>query len=235
MTYPVAQLISNAYYTTGIVGRGFQSVNGDDRTQDGLQFLNEIIAEKSLDSVFIPYDSYQHITMVPGQETYYVPKLIRLATLTFNQGTIRYPLIRDNINRYFAVGRADNIQSLPVHYFAERVLGGTNLWFYFLPASNFELNIYGKFGYNQVAYNDDLETQFDDFQILYLRYKLAERICHYYTVPFNEEAKMQLDNLERRFNNLSGEDLSITKFSFSTVRDPYNYAWGILGKGWVPG
>lgn len=235
MSYPVAQLISDAYYTSGIVGRGFQRVNGDARAQDGLNMLNEIILEKSLDAVFIPYSTYQHLTMVPGQETYFVSGLIRLDTLTFNMGTIRYPLIRDNINRYFAVGRADNIQSLPVHYFAERVLNGTNLWFYFSPSSNFILNIYGKFAYNPVSYNDDLSTQFDNFQILYFKYKLAGRLCDYYELPFSESAKMQLDNLERRFNNLSGEDLSINKFSFSTVRDPYNYAWGILSKGWVPG
>lgn len=235
MAYPVAQLIGDAYFTSGIVGRGFQSVNGDARTQDGLRMLNQIIVEKSLDYVFIPYDLHTTLTMIPGQEKYYVPNLIKLNTLTFNQGTIRYPLIRDNINRYFATGRADNIQSLPVHFFAERALGGMNLYFYFLPASDFTLNIDGRFSYSQVNYNDDLSLQFDQFQILYFQYKLADRICDYYTFPFSEAAKQQLDNLERRFNDLSGEDLSITKFSFSTVKDPYNYAWGILGKGWVPG
>ena len=235
MPTTVAQLLSYAYFTSGVVGRGFMAVNGDARTTDGLQLLNEIIAEKSMDTVFIPYDTHSQLTMVPGQEVYYVPKLFRLTALTFNQGTIRYPLIRDNINRYFATGRADGVESLPVHFFAERNLGGMNLYFYFVPASNFTLNIMGRFGYNSVVLNEDLELQFDKFQILYFRYKLAERICHFYTIPFSELAKAQLDNLESRFNNLSGEDLSITKFSFSTVRDPYNYAWGILGKGWVPG
>lgn len=234
MVAPVGLLITNAYLTSGIVGAGFQSVSGS-QSENGLLMLNEIILEKSMDSVFISYDSHRQLTMVPGQEVYYVPNLIRLNTLTFNQGTVRYPLIRDNINRYFATGRVDGIQSLPVHFFAERALGGMQLYFYFLPASDFVLNIDGRYAYSKVAINDDLNTQFDDFQILYFRYKLAERICDFYTVPFSEKAKLQLDNFERRINNLSGEDLSLTKYSFSTVRDPYNYAWGILGKGWVPG
>lgn len=234
MVAPVAQLISDGYFTSGIVGRGFQSVSGQ-QSEDGLRMLNQIILEKSMDSVFLPYDTHAQVTMVPGQEVYYVSGLIRLNTLTFNQGTVRYPLIRDNINRYFATGRVDDVQSLPVHYFAERALGGMKLYFYFVPSSDFVLNIDGRYSYSKVAYNEDLNLHFDDFQILYFQYKLAERICDFYTVPFSEEAKQQLNNLERRFNNLSGEDLSITKYSMSTVRDPYNYAWAILGKGWVPG
>lgn len=235
MPYPVSQLIGDAYFTSGVVGRGFQNVNGDSRSVDGLRLLNQIILEKSMDAVFIPYDLHTTFNTVAGQEKYFVSNLIKLNTLTFNMGIIRYPLIRDNINRYFATGRADNVQSLPVHYFAERALSGMNIYFYFLPSSTFVVNVDGRFAYNPVSINGDLEIQFDPFQILYFQYKLAERLCDYYTFPFSEAAKAQLDNLERRFNNLSGEDLSISKYSFSTVRDPYNYAWGILGRGWVPG
>lgn len=234
MTSPVSQLINDAYATSGIVGRGFQNANGDSRAEDGLRLLNEIILEKSLDSVFIPYDTHIQLTMIPGEEKYFVPGLIKLNALTFNNGNVRYPLVRDNLMRYFGTGRVDGMQSLLTHFFAERILNGMNLYFYFVPSSNFILNIDGRFTYATVNYNDDLSEKFDPFQVLYFRYKLAERICNFYTFPFDESAKAQLDNLERRLNNLSGEDLSITKYNFATVKCPYNYAWAALGKGWIP-
>lgn len=239
MTYPVARLVNESFNMSGVVGAGFQSVNGDSRAQQGLQLLNDIIVEKSMDAVFIPYDTHEQVPMVAGQEIYFIPKLVKLNTLTYNLTTgpnsLRFPLFRDNINQYFATGRANGIQSLPTQYFAERTLDGMKLYFYFVPNSNYVLNIDGRYSYDEVAYNTDLLIQFDRFQIVYFKYKLTSRICDFYNVPMSEESKQQLDNMERRFNNLSGEDMSIVKGTFSSSQSSYNYAWAPLYKGFIPG
>lgn len=235
MPYTVAQLVTEAFNMSGVVGAGFQSVNGDSRAQQGLQLFNDIIVEKSMDAVFLPYDVHTTVNLVPGQAIYFVENLIRLNTLTFNIGTVRYPMMRDNINSFFATGRVDDIQSLPFRYFAERALDGMNIYLYFSPQGNYVLNIDGRYAYSEVTYNADLLLQFDRFQIVYFKYKLASRICDFYNVPMSEASKQQLDNMERRFNNLSGEDLSIVKSNFSTADIGYNYAWAALYKGWVPG
>ena len=42
MAYTTLQLINNAYYESGIVSRGFETVSGPQAT-DGVQFLNDLI------------------------------------------------------------------------------------------------------------------------------------------------------------------------------------------------
>ena len=100
MAYPVIQLLNEAFYTSGILGRGFQDATGDPRTYDALWLLNEIINLKSTDALFIPYNTHQSFQFTPGQESYLVDGLIETNAVTFNIGTVRYPLIQDNVLRY---------------------------------------------------------------------------------------------------------------------------------------
>ena len=187
-----------------------------------------------MDAVFIPYNTHETFSFIPGQETYFINGLIETNSVTFNIGDLRYPLIQDNINRYFSTGRVDNIQSLPIHFFAERALGGTNLYFYFSPESDYVCNITGKFSYQSVELNDDLQTQFDNFQIAFFRYKLAHNLCEFYTIPFSEDAQRTLNSLESRFIDISGTDLTVKCLNFSQASVAFDYDWAPLFTGWVP-
>lgn len=71
MAYTTLQLINNAYYESGIVSRGFETVSGQ-QANDGLQFLNDLIADKTVENGLIPYYQEYNFTAVTGQERYFI-------------------------------------------------------------------------------------------------------------------------------------------------------------------
>ena len=56
MAYLVNSLISEAYYTSGIVSRQFQQVAGD-QLETGFNKLNEILTDSTIEEDMIPYFS----------------------------------------------------------------------------------------------------------------------------------------------------------------------------------
>jgi hypothetical protein len=232
--YTLAQLVSGAYYESGVVARGLQAVSGP-QASDGLMLFNEILVEKSMDTVFLPYLTEFTMDLEPQTETYFVSGLRELATLTFNIGNVRFPLDEMGVKEYNATGRVDNVSALPVSFWLQRVLGGMNIKLYPLPASTYVLNILGKFDYPQVSnYEIDLDQTYDDFQILYFKFKLAYRILLFNKQPVPQTLKEQLDNLERRFHDLSGQDWSIQKISTVNCGFYPNYMQVALKDGWRP-
>ncbi len=53
MAYPVTLVISEAFYTSGIVSRQFQTVAGD-QEETGFLKLNEILTDTGIESDMIP-------------------------------------------------------------------------------------------------------------------------------------------------------------------------------------
>ena len=98
MAYNTNQLISGAYYAAGIVSREFETVSGSQMT-DGLTWLNNIITEKSVNSGMIPYETTYNANFVIGQESYYIPNLIQVDTLTFFLENVRYAKKYEKRNR----------------------------------------------------------------------------------------------------------------------------------------
>ena len=96
----VRALIADAYYLSGVVSRGAEGVSGSE-VSDGLQKLNALLSILSRSGKYITYDTTATVTCVSGQETYYVADLIDLDVLTFNNGTLRFPLERDSKYQYF--------------------------------------------------------------------------------------------------------------------------------------
>src|ERR1019366_7669509 len=94
--------------------------------------------------------------LVQGQELYFIPNLLQIDALTLNDGVNRYLMIEQSRRDYFATSRVDNIQSLPMTFRQERVLGGTNLYFYFFPNKVYTINYSGKFCFTDVALTTDL-------------------------------------------------------------------------------
>lgn len=229
----VNQLISNAYHLSNIVSIDFELPTGTQFTT-GLQLLNGILDESSLDSVLIPFYTHEDFNTVIGQEIYEIPNLIECTSLTFNINTVRFPMVRDSLNRYNAVGRVDNITSLPFHYYVEKYLSGSKIYLYFIPSQIFVMRITGKFTIPDAAIGEDLETVYPPYYCKWLTYRLAAELCELYGMQLNPQSIQRLNNLERRLNKMVGADLTIDKYRFIS-RPPVDdmYGQANIGKGWT--
>jgi len=234
MAYTARQLITKSYYLSGIVARRLQSVSGN-QLSDGLDLLNDLLAVKTVDQRLIPYYREYALTAVIGQEKYFIADLIAVETFTFNIGSVRYSTTPASRKQYFGTGRVDTIQSLPYNWHIERKLGGSDLYIYFLPNTNYPMKIWGKFGLTEVAdENVDLSLTYDKFYIEYLRYALAEYICADYNIMFQPQSAQKLKELEYTLIDLSPKDLTLQKFSTLQSDTGVNYADVNLGRGWRP-
>jgi hypothetical protein len=234
MAYTVTDLITRAYYLSQVVSRELQTVTGQ-QLDDALIWLNALLSLKSAYSRVIPYFQEYDFNAVIGQEEYFIPELVQPETLTFNIGPVRYSTMPQSRRPYFGSGRVDNITSLPFNWHFERVLGGSNIFLYFLPSDNFPIKIWGKFGFTNVTFNQDLLLTYDEYYIDYLRYRLALRICSEYGIPMQPQAMDELRELEEAMTDVSPPDMSLSKVS--TLQGETGINWGDIniGRGWRPG
>lgn len=233
MAYPTLQLINNAYYESGIVSRGFETVSGQ-QANDGLQFLNDLIADKTVKNGLIPYYEEYDFSAVIGQEKYFIPDLIEIETFVFYIDTVRYQTENRARREYFGTSRADNIQSLPGSWHMERCFQGANLYIYFKPNQNFPLTIWGQFRLQQVVINQDLSLTLDRFYINYLKFDLAARLCAEYNYSVPPGVSKALAAYEDNISKKSGPmDLRLVKLSTLQRRGGINYAQVNIGHGWV--
>ena len=82
MAYSANELISNAYYIANIVSREFETPSGQ-QLSDGLNILNDLIADKSANNSMISYSAKYEFNAVAATSEYYVPGLLYADTLTF--------------------------------------------------------------------------------------------------------------------------------------------------------
>jgi hypothetical protein len=233
MAYTTLQLINNAYYESGIVSRGFETVSGQ-QANDGLLFLNDLIADKTVENGLIPYYQEYNFNAITGQEKYFIEDLISIDTFVFYIDTVRYQTENRARREYFGTSRADNIQSLPGSWHMERCFQGANLYIYFKPNQAFPLTIWGQFRLAQVVINQDLSLTLDRFYINYLRYDLAARLCAEFNYSVPPGVAKALANYEDTISKKSGPmDLRLTKLSSLQRRGGINYGQVNLGHGWV--
>jgi hypothetical protein len=236
MAYTAQSLITRSWYLSGIVARNLQVVTGDQIT-DGLALLNALLDFKQIETELIPYFTYlTDIFCVQGQEKYFIPNCALIQSVTFNIDTIRYPMDYTTQRTYFGSGRVDNIQTLPFNWTFVRELGGGNLFLYFVPDSNYQLKIFGKFFLVDVTLQTDLSLVVDTSYIEYLRYALAEYMCSEYGILFSPQSKQILTKYQRKLMYYSPPDLSTIKSSILTADDHggYNYGDVNIGHGWRP-
>jgi len=233
MAYTARQLITRAYYLSQIVSRQLQTPDGDQIT-DGLYLLNALLDVKGSDLRLIPYFQEYDFPAVAGQERYFVPNLLFADTLTFNIGVIRYAMTNLTRRQYFGTPRVDNIQTLPFSYHVERCLDGANIYLYFLPAANYAMRLWGKFGLTDVTLDTDLSLIYDTYYIEYLRYALAEYICCEWGSTFPDECKMKFMEIRKKLMDINPPDLSLNKKSY--FRPGFGIDWQTcnLTEGYVP-
>jgi hypothetical protein len=231
MAYSALTLITRAWYLSGIVARNLETVSGDQIT-DGLFLLNVLLDFKASDIRLIPYFTRYASTFVVGQEMYYIADLYEIETMTFNIGTVRYPMTETTRDIYFGNGRIDNISSLPFSYHLERTKGGSNLYVYYLPNQTYAFNLIGKFALTEVTLNQDMALTYDQFYLEYLRYALAQFMCNEYNIAFAPEKLQMLKMYEKKLLDVSPPDLTMQKLNFINNGFTINYAQANIGKGW---
>ncbi len=240
MVYTVEKLVTNAYNMSGIVSRGFETIEGE-QLSDGIDALNDILGDKSVDTGLIPYFTKHDFVGVTGQEQYVIPNLVEVSSLVFFLDQVRYQMFDVGMVNYFGSPRAQNIQSLPYTYNVQRQLNASSIYMYFLPNENYAFQIWGKFGLTEINESTglllDLSTVYDRFYIDYLKFALCKRVCINYSYPMPSDAQAELDKIEKKIKKLSAPlDFSIN--ITSTLNDKgytLSYAQINIGKGFVPG
>lgn len=232
MAYTVTKLITNAYYLSGRIAEGLQTITGN-QLNKGLLLLNAVLTTKSVNERLIPYFNSYQFNAFPGQEVYFIPNLIMAETLTFNYQNVRFSMEPMSRRVYQGSARVNNITSLMFNYNVERTKGGANISMYFLPDMNYPCTVWGKFSLLQVALNQDLEANLDDFYIEYLRYATAELICHENNITFQPQNREKLDEYEKQFMDISAPDLSIVIHSPFQGKVPSPWSVANISRGWT--
>ena len=233
MGYNATKLITNAYYTSGVVAREFQQVSGT-QVYEGLDYLNELLTDKRVDNAMLSYYTKYNFTTVAGQESYVIPNLIKLDTLVFFLNTVRYQMNATQRIEYFGSSRAQNIQSLPITYHVERQLDDAIVYLYFIPNQAYDMEAWGLFGLTEVTLTTDLTLTYDQFYVSYLKYALAARICINYDYDVPANVQKQLDWYEGVITKQSQQmDLKLRSTSTLSESQSLNFAQINLGRAWT--
>ena len=250
MAYYARDLITKAWFLSGIVARNLQTPTGDQIT-NGLELLNALLDFKQIEVELVPYWNYIELDLVPTQEYYYLPYVSQIESATFNIGVVRYPMSNTTRTNYFGSPRADNISSLPFSWNFNREYGGGTLSLYFKPAEAYKLKLMVNLFLVDVKLETDLtdisrdvpytfiqgaNQGYDTSYIEYLRYALAKMMCSEYGVQFNPESEKTLQAYQRKLMYLSPPDLSMKKATIlaSDRQNGLNYGDVNIGRGYRP-
>ena len=238
MSYTALEVITGAYYTSGIVARDFQTVDGS-QVNDGLNVLNDILEFKAVEFDMVPYVTQYGFNTIPNQETYFIPNLIQISTMSFFLAQVRYAMLQVPRDEYWGCSRANNISSLPFTYNVERAyvngVSGANVSMYFFPNQVYLMQIEGIFGLTQCDLYQDLSLVYDRFYITYLKYSLAKRLCVEYNYDVPAGVAGLLSDYENTISKRSQQlDLRNTCISTLSSNSALSYAQINLSPGWSP-
>lgn len=229
----VVELINKAWILAGAVGRDLDQVKGSQGI-DGLDWLNIVLSEMAEDGMTIPYIQEVEVTMIVGQEKYFVPNLIQASTVTFNLDEVRFSLIRQQINDFKGSFRVNNINSLMVNYYVQRVIGGSDIYFYFKPSQDYPVHINGKFAVGNVQFNDDLNLVADLFFQSYIMYRLANKLALWYGLTPLPGLANELMAGEHRIKTINSPDMTFKPTGLLMGNQALNWAQINVGRGWMP-
>jgi hypothetical protein len=258
MAYTAQQLITRAWFLSGITARNLQVPTGDQIT-DGLQMLNDLLNFKQIETDLIPYWQYITFNAIPAQEFYFLPYVAAIETSTFNLDVVRYPMVSTSRTNYFGSSRVDNISTLPFSWNFERGVGGGSFGMYFKPDQAYVIKMKAKIFLVDVALTTDLQNVTETFSnpynipfytaytfinnsiqgydtayIEYLRYALSRMMCSEYGILFNPQSEKIFQSYQRKLMYESPPDLSGKKLSILQSDRAPGYNWGDvnIGHGW---
>lgn len=241
MAYISQELISKAYSLSGIVGEGYQTLTAQ-QIQTGLERLNGFIQIKGGKTKLISYYKDVMSQLEVGIEKYFLPGLVELSTITFflnsdpnSQGatSVRFPMQQMTQYQYFATARAEKIITLPYCWHLERVMGGANLYVYFLPDKPYVYQIIGKYALNSTTLNQDLSLIYDEWYLEYLRYGLAIYLCEWNGIIPPPSVEKTFREIEQDVTTLNPIDFTFRKRMYFGNRGGMNWGTVNYGKGWT--
>ena len=232
-----SELISLSWYLSTIVSYT-ETVSGDQKTL-GLELLNDLLAQPIANTSLIPYYGSYDFNTQAGVEEYFIENLIYPETVTYELSGVRYPLNSSTREEYFGQGRADTVQTLPSMYRFEQGTKdkkvGSYLYIYPLPDNIYAAVIWGKFSLQEVLPETDLSLHFDRNYRLYLRYALAQLMCHQYSVSFPPEIEKKLYQLKNNIMKINPPESAMKKISILQRNSSnFSYIQANLGNGWTP-
>lgn len=234
MAYLTSNLITDAYYLSGIVSRDFENVTGS-QTTDGLRLLNQVLADRTVDEGTIPYTDKYTLTAIADTSEYLIPNLIDIDVFVFYIQSVRYQTRNQQRQEFFGSARAMDIQSLPWSWHFERQFSGGKLYLYFSPDTTYPLEIWGSFRLSSVTLFQDLSLTLDQFYTNFLQYLLAEKLCSFFSYNVPASVDKQLKNYYKWIsNNTNVMDLRQQKLSSLSGGSAINYAVVNLSGGWMP-
>jgi len=239
MAYTTRELITDAYYLSGIVSRNFQTVTGEE-INDGLSRLNFFLQDKGSDIELIPYYSEVQGNFIVGQEKYFIPNLVKIDTLAYyltnpnDTASVRMQMEEFSRYQYFETPRVEHVNTLPMWYHLERALGGSNLYIYFPPVLAYAYTLTGKYSLQSTDLNQDLSQVYDGWTMNYLQYGLACYLCEWRQVAPPISVEMNFKKLESKMRGLGHIDTTFRKTSFFNQGGGLNWGDVNYGKLWRP-
>jgi hypothetical protein len=234
MALLTSDLISESYYLSSIISRDFETPTGS-QTSDGLSLLNDVLADRTIDHGTIPYTDKLTMPAVQGQSVYFIDNLIDLEVFVFYINSLRFQTLNQQRKEFFGSFRATDINSLPFNWHVERKLNGANLYLYFVPDTNYPLELWGQFRLSSVTLMQDLSLTIDRFYTNFLKYLLAERLCQFNSYRVPPDVATQLEKYYEWINNNTNVlDLRTEKFSSLSGSGAINYGIVNLSGGWMP-
>lgn len=234
MSYTAHELITEAYYISGIVSAEYETVTGYQISR-GLKSLNKILNRSGFDTGIIPYYTEYEFNAVIGQEEYFVANLVQADTLTFNLNSVRYSIAPQNRKAYQGSFRANNINSLMFVYHIERTKGGATLFMYFEPDQAYPCTLWGQFTLSGVTQFQDLSATIDLGYIEYLEYELAMKLCVDNDFSVTVGLQQEYDKVRKGIDKGSAiMDLSVSQIVTGAPESSPNYGWANLSTGWFP-
>jgi len=235
MTYLASNLIADSYYLSGIVSREFETPTGA-QMKDGLRLLNNVLADRTVDEGTIPYTDKLILTASAGVSEYFLENCIDVDVFVFYIQSLRYQTRNEQRQEFFGSFRPTNIQSLPWNWHVEREFGGCRLFLYFVPDTNYPLEIHGSFRLVSVTEFQDLSLTLDEFYTNFLQYLLAERLCQFNSYKVPMDVANQLQKYYKWIgNNTNIMDLRMQKLSSLNNGTAINYGLVNLGtSGFLP-
>jgi hypothetical protein len=233
MAYTARQLVSESYYLSNVVSRGFETVSGEQLT-DGINGLNKVLSWQSVNSDLIPYYKKEALTLVVGQEKYSVAHLLSVDTLFYYLGSVRIPIPvltrRDYENRC----RVEGVNTIPIMAYLERSKGGSDLYIYFPPDQVYTTYYIGKFGLDSVTADTDMTTVYDLFYINYLEYYLAKYLALRNGSEVDVSLEKELEVMKSKINGISNPDYTMRKKNCFSGQNAFGWGDVFIGRGWRP-
>lgn len=233
MPYTALQLISDAFFDSGIRDATFNVPSAEDN-QRGLRALNQILNLTSVNLDYIPYYTRGTFTATGGVSEYTLQNVYLIDLLTFNMSQVRYNSRYLTRFEFFGTNRANNIQSLPLTYTFERTLNGIKIYLYPIPDQTYVFDYSAKQKLTNPDYATDLTQYFDDYFIQYLEFETALLLCSKYGASPPPLIAERVSELRRVIMTPSPVDMTSRTTNLLGSGVSPNWAQITIGKGWAP-